>query len=132
MSEKVEKIIEELKNISLLEASQLVSRIEETFGVDVSSSRLAVSSLPVSGASTKVEEAVVEEKTEFNVIITDVPASKRITVIKVIRTLTSLGLKEAKDLIETLPKPILENVTKERADEVKKLLEEAGAIIAIN
>nr|YP_009540930.1 ribosomal protein L12 [Lepocinclis tripteris]AYQ93381.1 ribosomal protein L12 [Lepocinclis tripteris] len=132
MSEKVEKIIEELKNISLLEASQLVSRIEETFGVDVSSSRLSVSSVPISGASTKVEEDVTEEKTEFNVIITDVPASKRITVIKVIRTLTSLGLKEAKDLIETLPKPILENVTKERADEVKKLLEEAGAIIAIN
>jgi large subunit ribosomal protein L7/L12 len=74
----------------------------------------------------------VEEKTEFDVIIKEVPAAKRITVIKVVRSLTSLGLKEAKDLIESVPKSIFEGVTKEKAEEVKKLLEDAGASIIIN
>ena len=77
------------------------------------------------------EEKVVEEKTEFDVIIQEVPTAKRITVIKVVRSLTSLGLKEAKDLIESVPKVICEAVSKEKADEAKKLLEEAGAIVTI-
>lgn len=78
-----------------------------------------------------MEDKVAEEKTEFNVVIKDVPAAKRITVIKVVRSLTSLGLKEAKDLIESVPKQILENVSKEKAEESKKLLEEAGAVVII-
>jgi large subunit ribosomal protein L7/L12 len=82
-------------------------------------------------ASNKLEEVVLEEKTEFDVIIQEVPTAKRITVIKVVRSLTSLGLKEAKDLIESVPKAILEAVSKEKADEAKKLLEEAGASILI-
>lgn len=82
-------------------------------------------------SGAKVEEALIEEKTEFDVIINEVPTSKRITVIKVVRSLTSLGLKEAKDLIESVPKPIFESVTKEKAEEVKKLLEDAGASIII-
>jgi large subunit ribosomal protein L7/L12 len=82
-------------------------------------------------SGNKAEESVVEEKTEFDVIIQDVPTAKRITVIKVVRTLTSLGLKEAKDLIESVPKAILEAVSKDKADEAKKLLEEAGATIVI-
>lgn len=81
--------------------------------------------------ASKVEEAVVEEKTEFDVIIQEVPTAKRITVIKVVRSLTSLGLKEAKDLIESVPKPILESVSKEKSEEAKKLLEEAGASVLI-
>lgn len=79
----------------------------------------------------KADEVIVEEKTEFDVIIQDVPTAKRITVIKVVRSLTSLGLKEAKDLIESVPKVILEAVSKDKADEAKKLLEEAGATITI-
>lgn len=79
----------------------------------------------------KQEEPIIEEKTEFDVIINEVPASKRITVIKVVRSLTSLGLKEAKDLIESVPKSIFEAVTKEKAEEVKKLLEDAGASIIV-
>jgi large subunit ribosomal protein L7/L12 len=75
---------------------------------------------------------VKEEKTEFNVILKEVPTAKRINVIKVIRSLTSLGLKEAKDLIESLPKPVFEGVSKEKAEEVKKLLEESGAILLID
>lgn len=81
--------------------------------------------------SSKQEDSVVEEKTEFDVLIQDVPAAKRITVIKVVRSLTSLGLKEAKDLIESVPKAILEAVSKEKAEETKKLLEEAGASVTI-
>jgi len=73
-----------------------------------------------------------EEKTEFSILLKEVPISKRINVIKVIRTITSLGLKEAKDLIESVPKMVAENVSKEKADEYKKILEEAGAVILIN
>lgn len=82
-------------------------------------------------ASTKTEDQTVEEKTEFDVIIQDVPTAKRITVIKVVRSLTSLGLKEAKDLIESVPKAISEGISKEKAEEAKKLLEEAGASVII-
>lgn len=87
---------------------------------------------PVSSAIiSKSEESVVEEKTEFDVIINEVPTAKRITVIKVVRSLTSLGLKEAKDLIESVPKAVCESVTKEKAEEAKKLLEDAGASVVI-
>ena len=79
----------------------------------------------------KTDEPIVEEKTEFDVIIQDVPTAKRITVIKVVRSLTSLGLKEAKDLIESVPKAICESISKEKAEEAKKLLEEAGASVII-
>nr|YP_009145460.1 ribosomal protein L12 [Monomorphina parapyrum]AKL78933.1 ribosomal protein L12 [Monomorphina parapyrum] len=130
MSTKTDEIIEQLKNITLLEASDLIKKIEETFGVDAS-----ISSAPASfanmSAAAKPEEQVVEEKTEFDVIIQDVPTAKRITVIKVVRSLTSLGLKEAKDLIESVPKAVSEGISKEKAEEAKKLLEEAGAVVII-
>lgn len=79
----------------------------------------------------KTEDVVVEEKTEFDVIIQEVPTAKRITVIKVVRSLTSLGLKEAKDLIESVPKAVMEAVSSDKAEEAKKLLEEAGANVII-
>lgn len=82
-------------------------------------------------SAVKADEPAVEEKTEFDVIIQDVPTAKRITVIKVVRSLTSLGLKEAKDLIESVPKAISEGISKEKAEEAKKLLEEAGASVII-
>lgn len=85
----------------------------------------------MSELSTKLENTIVEEKTEFDVIIQEVPSSKRIGVIKVVRSLTSLGLKEAKDLIESVPKVVCESVSKEKADEAKKFLEEAGASVLI-
>lgn len=86
----------------------------------------------ISKVQTISDENPSEEKTEFNIILKEVPTSKRINVIKVIRTITSLGLKEAKELIETVPKLVAENISKEKADEYKKILEEAGAIITIN
>lgn len=85
----------------------------------------------VTQSSPKLDDSTVEEKTEFDVIIQDVPSAKRIGVIKVVRSLTSLGLKEAKDLIESVPKVVCEAISKDKADEAKKLLEEAGASVLI-
>lgn len=104
---------------------------EETFGVDTSAVTMGASNSGSLSGSAKIESAPVEEKTEFDVIIQDVPAPKRITVIKVIRSITSLGLKEAKDLIESLPKVVSEGVSKEKSEEIKKLLEEAGASVVV-
>lgn len=130
MSTKIDEIVEKLKTITLLEASELIKKIEETFGVDASITASLPSTI-MAPSSAKTDEQAVEEKTEFDVIIQDVPTAKRITVIKVVRSLTSLGLKEAKDLIESVPKAILEAVSKDKADEAKKVLEEAGATIVI-
>ena len=128
MSTKTDDIIEQLKNMTLLEAAELVSKIEETFGVDASapSGGVMMAAMPA-GALT--EEAV--EKTEFDVVLEEVPQAKRIAVIKVVRNLTSVGLKEAKELIEAMPKTIKAAVSKEEADEAKKLLEESGATVTI-
>ena len=103
---------------------------EETFGVDASVMP-SMGAVNVVSGTAKAEESEVEEQTEFDVIIKDVPTAKRITVIKVVRSLTSLGLKEAKDLIESVPKAVMEKVSKDKAEEAKKLLEESGAVIVI-
>lgn len=127
MSEKIEKIIEELKSLTLLEASQLVKQIEETFGVDASSGggMMMVGAMPGAG------EAAVEEKTEFDVVLEDVPADKKIAILKVVRSVTGLGLKEAKDLVESAPKTLKDAMPKAEAEDIKKQLEEAGAKVAL-
>jgi len=122
MTEKIDQIVEQLKTLTLLEASELVSKIEETFGVDASAS---TGSPVVMAAPTAVEE--VEEKTEFNVMLDEVPADKKIAVLKVVRGLTGLGLKEAKELVESAPKQVQEGLAKDAAEDIKKQLEEAGA-----
>jgi large subunit ribosomal protein L7/L12 len=121
MSEKIDQIVEDLKTLTLLEASELVSKIEETFGVDASA---AVGGGVVMAAAPAAEE--VEEKTEFNVMLDEVPADKKIAVLKVVRGLTGLGLKEAKELVESAPKQIQEGVAKEAAEDAKKQIEDAG------
>ena len=121
MSEKIDQIVEELKTLTLLEASELVTKIEETFGVDASA---AASGGVVLAATAPAEE--VEEKTEFNVMLDEVPADKKIAVLKVVRGLTGLGLKEAKDLVESAPKQIQEGVAKDAAEDAKKQIEDAG------
>ena len=129
MSTTTDAIIEQLKSITLLEAAELVSQIEETFGVDASApvgGGMMVAAMPGAAGG---EEA--EEKTEFDVVLESVDSSKRIAVIKAVRGLTSLGLKEAKDLIESAPKAIKEGVSKADAEEVKKTLEEAGGVVSI-
>lgn len=127
MSDKVQSIIEEIKGLSLLEASQLVKGLEEAFGVSAAAATVAVAAgAPAAGAAA----APVEEKTEFNVVLTAVGGNK-IGVIKVVREITSLGLKEAKDLVEAAPKPVKEGVNKDEAEAIKKKFVEAGATIEI-
>ena len=121
MSDKINQIVEELKTLTLLEASELVSAIEETFGVDASA---AAAGPIMMAAAAPVEE--VEEKTEFDLSLDEVPADKKIAILKVIRSITGLGLKEAKELVESAPKVIQEAVAKDAAEDAKKQIEEAG------
>ena len=126
MSDKINQIVEELKTLTLLEASELVSQIEETFGVDASA---AVGGAVVVAAAGAAEE--VEEKTEFNVMLDEVPKDKKIAVLKVVRALTGLGLKEAKDLVESAPKQVQGDVVKDAAEDAKKQLEAAGGKVSL-
>lgn len=123
-----EEILEKLKTLTLLEAADLVKQIEETFGVSAAPAA-GVMMAPTAGAGAVAEEA--EEKTEFDVVLEEVPADKKIAVLKVVRTLTGLGLKEAKEMVESTPKSIKEGVSKEDAEEAKKSLEEAGGKVAL-
>lgn len=118
-----EQIVEALKGMTLMEVAELVKELEETFGVSAAAP-VAVAVAPGAAA------AEAEEKTEFDVILTNAGANK-INVIKEVRAITSLGLKEAKDLVEGAPKPVKEAVSKEEAEEMKKKLETAGAKVEI-
>jgi large subunit ribosomal protein L7/L12 len=130
MSTTTNEIIEKLKSITLLEAAELVSQIEETFGVDASAPAGGGFVMANMDAGSGQKEAV-EEKTAFDVILEDVASDKRVAVLKIIRNLTSLGLKEAKELTTTLPKAIKEGISKEEAEAAKQQLEEAGAKVNI-
>ena len=124
---KVENIIEELKSLTLLEASELVQKIEQTFNVDTS---VGGGVMMMTGAPSEAAVAV-EEKTEFDVVLDKVPADKKIAILKVVRTITGLGLKEAKELVDTAPKVLQTAVTKDAAETSKKQLEDVGAGILI-
>ena len=119
-----EEIIEALKEMSLLEASELVKDIEETFGVSAAAPVAVAAAAPAEGG------AAAEEKTDFDVVLEGFGDIK-IAVIKVVREITSLGLKEAKELVEGAPKPIQEGVAKDKAEEIKAKLEEAGAAVTL-
>jgi large subunit ribosomal protein L7/L12 len=125
---KVQNIIEEIKGLSLLEASELVKGLEQAFGV--SAAAAAVAAAPAAGGGGAAAAAPAEEKTEFNVVLTAIGGNK-IGVIKAVREITSLGLKEAKDLVESAPKPIKEGVNKDEAEAIKKKFTEAGATVEI-
>jgi large subunit ribosomal protein L7/L12 len=129
MSAKTDEILEQLKTLTLLEASELVKQIEEAFGVSAAAPVGGMMMAAPVGAAAPAEE--VEEKTEFDVILDDVPADKKIAVLKAVRELTGLGLKEAKDLVESTPKPIKEGIAKEVAEEAKKAIEAAGGKVSI-
>ena len=122
MSEKIDQIVEELKTLTLLEASELVTKIEDTFGVDASAA--IGGGMVMTAAPVAAEE--VEEQTEFTVMLDEVPADKKIAVLKVVRSLTGLGLKEAKELVESAPKQVQESIAKDAAEAAKKQIEEAG------
>ena len=121
MSDKINQIVEELKTLTLLEASELVSKIEETFGVDASAS--AGPAMVMAGPAAAEE---VEEKTEFDLMLDEVPADKKIAVLKVVRGITGLGLKDAKALVESAPTVVQEAVAKDAGEEAQKQIEEAG------
>jgi len=122
----LQKLVEELSGLTLLEAAELTKMLEEKWGV--SAAAMAVAAAPAAGGGAAAP--VAEEKTEFDVILTGI-GEKKIQVIKVVRELTSLGLKEAKDLVEGAPKPVKEGVPKEEAETVKKKLEDVGATVEI-
>ena len=128
MSDKVQKILDEIKELSLLEASQLVKSLEEAFGV----SAAAAAPVMVAGAAGGggAAAAPAEEKTEFTVILTNVGTNK-INTIKVVREVTSLGLKEAKDLVDGAPKTLKEGVSKDEAEAIKKKFADAGAAVEL-
>jgi large subunit ribosomal protein L7/L12 len=127
MASKVETILDEIKGLTLLEASDLVKKMEETFGV---SAAAAAPVVMAGGGGGAAGAAPAEEKTEFTVVLTEVGANK-INVIKAVREVTSLGLKEAKDLVDGAPKPVKEGINKDEAASIKKKFEEAGAKVEI-
>ena len=129
MSERVERIVEEIKGLTLLEAADLVKRLEETLGVSAAAAVPAVLAGAAVGAAP-AGAAPAEEQTEFTVVLTAVGANK-INVIKAVREVTSLGLKEAKDLVDGAPKPIKEGVSKEEAEAIRKKFTEAGASVEV-
>src|SRR5208337_2664621 len=123
----INSIAEQIQGLTLLEASQLVKLLEEKLGVSAAAAAVAVAA-PAAGAAAAA--APVEEKTEFTVVLTAVGANK-INVIKAVREVTSLGLKEAKDLVEAAPKPIKEGVNKDEAETIRKKFTDAGATVEV-
>jgi large subunit ribosomal protein L7/L12 len=127
--DKLQGIVDQIRDLTLLEASQLVKMMEETFGV--SAAAAAVAAAPAGGAAAAAAPAV-EEKDEFDVILSGMAdPAKKIGIIKVVREITALGLKEAKDLVEAAPKPVKEAVNKEEAEALKKKLTDAGATVEL-
>ena len=129
MDEVVQKILEDIGKLNLFQLRDLTKGFEEKFGVKAAAS-MAMGAMPVPGMAGGTETAPVEEKTEFDVILTGF-GDKKIQVIKVVRELTGLGLKEAKDLVEGVPKPVKEGISKEEVATMKKKLEEAGGTVEI-
>ncbi|MFN3567611.1 MAG: 50S ribosomal protein L7/L12 [Caldimicrobium sp.] len=123
-----EEVIEFISNMTVLELSQFIKELEERFGVTAAAPVAAVAAMP--GVAAAQEAAPAEEKTEFDVILAEAGANK-INVIKVVREITGLGLKEAKDLVESAPKPVKTGISKAEAEEIKKKLEEVGAKVEI-
>lgn len=126
MSEKVEKLIEEVKELTVLELSEVVKALEEEFGVSAAAPA-AVAAAPVAGGAAP---AAAEEKTEFDVVITEA-GQEKVKVIKVVKDITGLGLKDAKALVDGAPKPVKEGVSQDEANDIKAKLEEAGATVEV-
>ena len=124
MSDKIANILEEIKGLTLLEAAELVKAMESAFGVS------AAAPMMVAGGAAAGGGEPAEEKTEFDVVLTGIGGNK-ISVIKAVREVTSLGLKEAKDLVDSAPKPIKEGVTKAEAESLQKKFTEAGATVEV-
>ena len=127
MNEKLTNIIEQLKTLTLLEAAELVKEIETVFGVDTS---VSVGNVALAMPAAAPAEAV-EEKTSFDVVLDEVPADKKIAVLKIVRNVTGLGLKESKDIVDNVPKVLKEGASKEESETIKKEIEGAGGKVSI-
>jgi large subunit ribosomal protein L7/L12 len=125
---QIQEFVEQIKGMTVLELNELVKKLEEEFGVSAAAAAMpvAMAAAPAGGAAAEA----VEEKTEFDVML-EAAGDKKINVIKVVREVTSLGLKEAKDLVESAPAKVKEGVSKQEAEEIKKKFEEAGATVKI-
>ncbi len=128
MTNQIINLIEQLKSLTLIETSELVKEIERVFNVDVSLQAIPQASTPVVNAEIIKP---VEEKTSYDIVLTEVPTDKKIAILKVVRTITGLGLKESKEIVDNIPKLVKEGVTKDESEVLKKELETAGAKIAI-
>ncbi len=126
MSANLAKIVEDLSALSVLEAAELSKMLEEKWGVSAAAPVAVAAAAPAAGGA-----AAAEAQTEFSVILASAPADKKINIIKVVREITGLGLKEAKDLVEAAPKPVKEGVSKDEAEKIKKSLAEAGATVDV-
>ena len=126
---KVDEIMELLEGLTLLDASDLVTKIEDKFGVDASASGGGMVMMAGAGGDAAGEAA--EEKTEFDLVLSEFPADKKIAVLKIVRGITGLGLKEAKEIVESVPKTLQEGISKDDAENAKKQLEEAGAKVEL-
>lgn len=129
MSTATNEILEKLKTLTLLEAAELVKQIEETFEVSAAAPASGMMMMAAPDNATSAEAA--EEKTEFDLVLESFPADKKIAVLKIVRELTGLGLKEAKELVESAPKTIKEAIAKEAAEDAKKRIEESGGKVTI-
>ena len=129
MSTATNEILEKLKTLTLLEAAELVKQIEETF--EVSAAAPAGGMMMMASPDNTSSAEAAEEKTEFDLVLESFPADKKIAVLKIVRELTGLGLKEAKELVESAPKTIKEAIAKEAAEDAKKRIEEGGGKVAI-
>ena len=127
MSANLAKIVDELSALSVIEAAELSKMLEEKWGVSAAAPVAVAAAAPAAGGAAAGGEA----QTEFNVILASAPADKKINIIKVVREITGLGLKEAKDLVEAAPKPVKEAVSKDEAEKIKKALAEAGATVDV-
>ena len=130
MTEKIENILDQIKGLTLLEANELVTKLEEVFNIDVRSVGAVAVAAPAGGAAGGSDDGA-EEKTEFDLVLESVDASSKIAVLKVVRNITGLGLKEAKELVESAPKTLKEAVAKADGETMKKELEEAGGKAAL-
>jgi large subunit ribosomal protein L7/L12 len=128
---KIDLIIESLGNLNLLESRDLVKELERIFNVDTSIPSQPTPVAGAAGAAAISTPEIVEEKTSFDILLTQVPADKKIPILKIIRTVTGLGLKESKEIVDNIPKLIKAGTTKEESETIKKELEAAGATVTI-
>ena len=129
MNDKLTNIVEQLKSLTLLEAAELVKEIETVFGVDTSISVGSVGMAMPQAAAAPAEAA--EEKTSFDLVLEAVPADKKIAILKIVRNVTGLGLKESKDIVDNVPKTLKEGASKEESESIKKEIEAAGGKLLV-